>query len=186
MIRPRRFATLPVAATVVALLAVAAASASAGEGPAGGSVEEARAEVAALLAAQAAAWSRGDLDAFTAVYAADAAFVSPTGLTRGRDEVLARYRRRYPDRAAMGRLTLEVIEARPVACAQGAEAAAGGAPGAHSAAGGPGAVGAVSVVARWTLGFPDDPARETATGLTLLVFHRRAAGGWEIVQDASM
>lgn len=140
--------------------------------------QQARAEVAALLAEQAAAWGRGDLEAFTAVYAADAAFVSPSGLTRGRAEVLARYRRRYPDRAAMGRLTLEVIESRPAA---GVETSMIGDAR-------PGDVDAVSVVARWTLSFPDDPGRDEATGLTLLVLHRRSVGGggWEIVQDASM
>ena len=48
-------------------------------------------EVRKLIETQVAAWNRGDLDAFTAAYADDAAFLSPTGLTRGRNEVLARY-----------------------------------------------------------------------------------------------
>ncbi len=122
-------------------------------------------QVAAVLRAQAEAWSRGDLEAFTAVYAEDAAFVSPSGLTRGRGEVLQRYRKRYPDRAAMGKLTLEVIEAR--AFPTGQEAAG------------------VSVVARWRLEYPEQADRRTAEGLTLIVL-RRAGEAWEIVQDASM
>jgi hypothetical protein len=39
-----------------------------------------------------------------------------------------------------------------------------------------------SVVARWTLSWPDKPKAE---GLTLLVF-TRTREGWRIVQDASM
>jgi len=122
-------------------------------------------QVAALLRAQADAWSRGDLEAFTSVYAEDASFLSPTGLTRGRREVLERYRKRYPDKAAMGNLTLDVIEARTFPAGKTAEA--------------------VSVVARWRLEYPGQAERKTAEGLTLLVL-RRAGGGWEIVQDASM
>ncbi len=148
------------------------AAAGSAEPAAGGPAGDPAAEVTAVLAEQTAAWNRGDLEAFTAVYADDAAFVSPTGLTRGRAEVLARYRSRYPDRAAMGRLALEVIEVRPA-----------------PAGGGPGAVTAVSVVARWSLAYPAETERKDVSGLTLLVLHRRAeekGGGWEIVQDASM
>ena len=67
---------------------------------------EARLEIATLLETQAAAWNRGDLEAFCAVYAEQASFASPTGLTRGREAVLARYRTRYPDAAARGTLVL--------------------------------------------------------------------------------
>jgi hypothetical protein len=41
---------------------------------------------------------------------------------------------------------------------------------------------AASIVARWSLAYPDKPA---ASGLTLLVLHARD-GAWLIVQDASM
>ena len=57
---------------------------------------EARAELVSVLQTQAAAWNRGDLEAFCSVYAANAAFASPSGLTRGRDAVLARYRDKVP------------------------------------------------------------------------------------------
>jgi hypothetical protein len=40
----------------------------------------------------------------------------------------------------------------------------------------------VSIVARWTLAYPDKPP---ASGLTLLVL-RPLGEGWAIVQDASM
>jgi uncharacterized protein (TIGR02246 family) len=121
--------------------------------------EEVRKAVAAVLDRQTAAWNRGDLEGFVSVYAEDATFVSPTGLTRGRPAVLDRYRKRYPDRAAMGTLSLEVVEIRLATGNAGA-----------------------SVVARWTLSYPEKPA---ASGLTLLVLHPRA-DGWAIVQDASM
>lgn len=132
---------------------------------------EAREQVGELLSRQAAAWTKGDLDGFCSAYADDALFVSPSGQTRGRQAVLERYRKRYPDRAAMGALTLEVVEARPLS---GVEVTPLG-----DAV--PGRVHALSAVARWTLRYPD---REPATGLTLLVL-RRERGGWRIVQDAS-
>ena len=69
--------------------------------------EQAKATVEALLREQAAAWSRGDLPAFCAPYAEDARFVTSDGLTRGRAAILERYRKRYPDLAAMGTLTFE-------------------------------------------------------------------------------
>ncbi len=120
--------------------------------------DETRKALAAVLDRQVQAWNRGDLEGFVSVYAEDAAFVSPTGLTRGRQAVLDRYRKRYPDKAAMGRLSLEIVETRLAD--------------AHAA----------SLVARWTLAYPDKP---TAAGLTLLVLHARG-GTWLIVQDASM
>ena len=58
--------------------------------------------VEALLKTQSDAWNRGDLETFTSVYAEDASFLSPTGLTQGRQQVLERYRRRYPDKKAHG------------------------------------------------------------------------------------
>lgn len=137
--------------------------------------EKALEEVRTLIRTQVEAWNRGDLDAFTSGYAEDAAFLTPGGLTRGRDEVLARYRKRYPDRGAMGRLNLEPIEMRPAA---GTEfTALGGAR--------PSRVHGVSVAARWEISYPEEPGKEPASGLTLIVF-RRTRDGWEIVQDASM
>lgn len=134
--------------------------------------ERAREEIRKLLDTQAAAWTAGDLDAFCSVYDEQARFVSPSGLTQGRQEILERYRRRYANRAAMGQLSLEIVELRTVA---GLEVSMLG----DSRLGG---IHGASVVARWRLSYPD---KEDATGLTLLVLHRQA-GGWRIVQDASM
>ena len=115
-------------------------------------------QIRGLLSDQAAAWSRGDLDAFCAVYADDATFVSPSGLTKGRQSVLARYRKKYVDRAGMGALSLDVQEVRTVDA------------------------GSASVVAHWTLSWAEKPKAE---GSTLLVL-RKIRGSWRIVQDASM
>ncbi len=114
-------------------------------------------ELGHLLRQQAEAWNRGDLEAFCSVYAADALFASPSGLTRGRDEVLARYRASYPDQAAMGTLTLDLVEVRKLSDT------------------------AASVIARWRLASEE---AENAEGLTLLTFERTDAG-WSIVHDAS-
>jgi len=134
--------------------------------------EQARQAVTDLLNMQAEAWSRGDLDTFCSVYADDAAFLSTTGLTRGRQEILDRYRRRYPDRSAMGTLSLELLEFSP---ARGVEVSMLG----DSR---PGSIHGASVVARWTLSYPD---RDAATGLTMLAM-RRDGERWIIVHDASM
>ena len=89
--------------------------------------------------------------------------------------MLERYRRRYPDKKAMGTLSLEIVEARP---AQGVEFTLLGDAR-------PSRVHALSVAARWKLAYPDQPDKKTAEGLTLLVL-RRNGDRWEIVQDASM
>src|SRR5512140_3359376 len=106
------------------------------------------AEARTLLEVQAAAWNRGDLEAFCAVYVDDALFVTPSGLTKGRAEVLARYTSRYPDAAARGTLSFEVLSVdglAPAAPEAGAKA--------------------IAVVARWTIARAGKPP---ASGLTLL------------------
>jgi ketosteroid isomerase-like protein len=123
-------------------------------------------QVRYALDAQLWAWNQGDLDSFCSVYADDATFVSPKGITQGRRQVLERYRVAYPTFADMGLLSLEVLELR---------ASPGHRPDARSPAG-------ASVLARWTLDYAD---REDRTGLTLLVLHYMD-GQWRIVQDVSM
>jgi uncharacterized protein (TIGR02246 family) len=132
----------------------------------------AREQITALLQQQAADWSRGDLAAFTSVYDDDAVFVATTGVTRGRVALLERYRARYPDPAAMGALTFDIVEIRDV---WGPEITPLG-----DAT--PGAVQGASVVAKWTLRREGAPE---ASGHTLLVLHR-AGNTWRIVHDASM
>ena len=127
-------------------------------------------EVLAVVQQQVAAWNKGDLEAFCAVYADDAVFVSPPraantdagvvasdGVTRGRSEVLTRYKKRYPDGKAMGRLTIDPHDVRETK-------------------------DAVSISAKWTLSYPDKAA---LTGNTVIVLVR-SKSGWKIVHDASM
>jgi uncharacterized protein (TIGR02246 family) len=128
--------------------------------------------VASVLAAQATAWNAGDLEGFCAVYAGDAAYVSSTGIARGREAILARYRERYPKPADMGRLSFEVVETR---LASGVEITMLG-----DAT--PGRVHGVSAVVRWRLRYED---RNPAEGWTLIVLRRRGEV-WEMVQDASL
>jgi uncharacterized protein (TIGR02246 family) len=133
--------------------------------------EQARTAVTDLLTTQAAAWTRGDLAGFVSVYGDDAVFVSDQGLTRGRAALLERYRKRYPDRAAMGALTLEVLDLHPssgMAFSPGGEAL-------------PAAQQAVTVIARWTLKREGQPE---ATGFTMLVLEPQR-GSWRIVRDSS-
>jgi uncharacterized protein (TIGR02246 family) len=166
----------------VGMLAVFTAPAMlAGTAPAATSTpkDDPAAELTSLLREQAAAWSRGDLDAFCSVYADDALFLTPTGTTRGRQAVLERYRKRYPDRAAMGTLTLEPIEVRLIG---GESASVSCGPLLEAVRESGSAVAGASVAARWKLSYPD---KQPAEGLTLIVFHRRD-GRWWIVQDASM
>lgn len=129
-----------------------------------------RDEVVSLVQKQVGAWNRGDLEAFCALYADDAVFVTPPraanpdagvpasdGVTRGRAEVLARYKRRYPDGKAMGQLAIEPHDVRETK-------------------------DTVSISAKWTLRYPDKPA---LSGNTVIVLVRTQAG-WRIVHDASM
>jgi uncharacterized protein (TIGR02246 family) len=132
----------------------------------------AREQIRQLLDRQSADWSRGDLAAFCSVYADDAVFVSPTGLSRGRQQLQARYRKNYPDARAMGTLKLEVVELRAT---WGPEVTPLG-----DAT--PGNVHSATVVARWSL---TREGQDEASGHTLLVL-QRGPDGWRIVQDASM
>ncbi len=69
-------------------------------------------QVRALLVRQAEAWNEGDVDRFMDAYwKSDAlTFTSAGQLTRGHAATLARYKRRYPDRSAMGHLAFSDLE----------------------------------------------------------------------------
>ncbi len=66
-------------------------------------------DIRAVLERQAADWNRGDTAAFLEGYASDTVFVGDK-ITRGLDDVRARYRQRYPTPAAMGHLTFSDVE----------------------------------------------------------------------------
>jgi ketosteroid isomerase-like protein len=73
-----------------------------------------RAKIAAVLTAQQTAWNRGDVDAFIVGYweSRELTFSGSSGIARGFDGVRQRYKKNYPDRAAMGQLAFSDLEFR--------------------------------------------------------------------------
>ena len=73
-----------------------------------------QAAIKAVLNAQVAAWNRGNVDAFLAGYwhSPELTFSGSSGVTRGWGGVMARYKKNYPDRAAMGQLDFSDLEFR--------------------------------------------------------------------------
>ena len=73
-----------------------------------------RAAITQVLNDQQAAWNRGDVDAFLLGYwrSPELTFSGSSGIARGWEAVLARYKKTYPDRAAMGKLDFSQLEFR--------------------------------------------------------------------------
>jgi uncharacterized protein (TIGR02246 family) len=73
-----------------------------------------REAIHAVLSAQQAAWNRGDVDAFLVGYwhSPELTFSGSSGVVRGWDGVMVRYKKSYPDRAAMGQLDFSELEFR--------------------------------------------------------------------------
>ena len=65
-----------------------------------------------MLAAQASAWNRGDIDGFMNGYARSAAteFIAGDKLTRGWQTVRDRYKKKYESRDKMGSLAFSELE----------------------------------------------------------------------------
>jgi uncharacterized protein (TIGR02246 family) len=116
-------------------------------------------EIRAVLAAQEAAWNRADVPGFMEGYAksADLTFSGTGGVTRGWQNVLERYQRRYPGAEAMGKLQYSEIEVRLV-----------------------GPEGAL-VLGRFSL-TRTERAGGNASGHFSLVFQKTPAG-WRIIHD---
>jgi ketosteroid isomerase-like protein len=110
-----------------------------------------------VLDEQAAAWNRGDIDAYMAGYARsdDTMFVG-TDVTRGWTRVRDRYKAKYDSRAKMGTLVFSDVDLRPLAKDD------------------------VVVTGAWKLTREAD----TPHGRFTLLFHHRAEG-WRIVYDHS-
>jgi uncharacterized protein (TIGR02246 family) len=79
-----------------------------------GSHDADRNAISAVLKAQQAAWNRGDVDAFLTGYwqSPELTFSGTNGVSRGWDGVLARYKKNYPNREAMGELDFSDLEFR--------------------------------------------------------------------------
>jgi uncharacterized protein (TIGR02246 family) len=114
--------------------------------------------VRAVLEAQQEAWNRGDVEGFMAGYEASESttFVGAT-ITRGYQQVLDGYHRRYPTKEKMGLLTFSEVEVK----ALGKEYA--------------------SVIGRWHLTRPAGAGGDIGGIFTLLF--RKTAAGWKIILD---
>ena len=113
-------------------------------------------QIEAVLDTQAQAWNRGDLDAFMEGYAKipTLRFASGGVVTHGWQETLAGYKRRYPDRAAMGTLTFSELDVTVLS------------------------PDSALVFGRWRL----KTAKCEPNGLFTLLF-RKTNAGWRIVAD---
>ena len=125
-------------------------------GPRWAKAYDARADIQRLLEAQVTAWNRADIVGFMEGYwkSSETEFVSSSGVLRGWNSVLQRYRKAYPDARAMGQLTFSDLEITTL-CPE-----------------------AALVTGNWRLRREHD---EAGGVFTLTV--RRFAGGWRIVND---
>src|SRR5713226_3442142 len=103
--RMKHYRVISALLLLTAILCARIAPVTAGE-------KDEQARIRALLAAQAEAWNRGDIDGFMEGYwkSDQTTFSGSSGVFRGWVALLERYRRNYPDRAAMGRLTFSDLE----------------------------------------------------------------------------
>lgn len=64
-----------------------------------------------LLATQTQAWNRGDLEGFMQTYwkSDSLMFIGKSGVTRGWQKTLDNYKKGYPDTAAMGKLSFDIL-----------------------------------------------------------------------------
>jgi SAM-dependent methyltransferase len=112
----------------------------------------------AVIVKSAEDWNRGDIEAFVQSYeqTPETTFVGAT-VSHGAENILARYRKGYPDRARMGKLTFTEMQARTLSATL------------------------AIVTGRYTLERTTE-AGGKSTGLFTLVL-RRGAVGWRIIHD---
>lgn len=74
-------------------------------------------EIRALLMRSQEVWNRGDLETFVTDYddSPETTFIGNEVVHGGREAILGRYRRRYPNREAMGTLRFSEIAVRMLA-----------------------------------------------------------------------
>ncbi len=113
------------------------------------------------MAQSVAGWNAGDVDQFMQVYSPgpETSFVADDGLVRGKEAMIARYRKKYDfsDPVKRGTLTIERLDYRQL----GPDYAL--------------------YIGRYTLRYPDG---HSASGPTSVVLHHEA-GGWKIIADHS-
>lgn len=77
-----------------------------------GSHAKDRVAITQLIHIQQVSWNKGDVDTFMEAYwhSPDLTFSGASGVERGYDGVLARYKKAYPDRATMGQLDFSDLQ----------------------------------------------------------------------------
>jgi len=78
------------------------------------SPEHDRAAITKILDEQQSTWNSGDVISFMKGYwnSPEVTFAGSAGIARGWESVLARYKREYPDQAAMGQVNFSNVEVR--------------------------------------------------------------------------
>ncbi len=68
-------------------------------------------KIRVVLSTQTDAWNRGDVEGFMQGYwkSDSLMFIGKSGVTRGWQQTLANYKKGYPDTAAMGKLSFDII-----------------------------------------------------------------------------
>ena len=107
-------------------------------------------DVRAVLQQSEQAWNRGDLTAFASYYedSPETTFIGREVVRGGVEAILARYRRAYPTREAMGKLAFSNVEVRTLA--PGVALVTGAFHLDRSAAGGGNAAGRYTLILRKT------------------------------------
>jgi uncharacterized protein (TIGR02246 family) len=115
-------------------------------------------EIRGLMAVQTSAWNKGDIEGFMQTYwqSDSLLFIGSHGPTYGWQSTLERYKKSYPDTAAMGKLDFKILEVRLLA------------------------KDLCFVVGKWHL---QRTAGDMQGAFTLLV--KRLKGQWKIIADHS-
>lgn len=69
-----------------------------------------------LLTLQTTAWNTGNIEGFMQTYwkSDSLMFIGKKGVVRGWQQTLDNYKKGYPDTAAMGQLSFDILEVKPV------------------------------------------------------------------------
>ena len=113
-----------------------------------------------VLEVQRQAWNRGDIDGFMQGYwrSADLRFAGGDAFRNGWQETIDRYRKTYPDAAAMGKLDFDLVEVRALT------------------------KDVVYVFGKWHLTRSGDAQDKAPHGLFTLIVERKG-GRWVITRD---
>jgi ketosteroid isomerase-like protein len=67
-----------------------------------------------ILSTQAASWNRGDIEGFMQTYwkSDSLTFIGKNGVKKGWQETLNNYKKSYPDAAAMGQLSFDILKVK--------------------------------------------------------------------------